>query len=106
MDEITVHELKQKLESGESFLLLDVRETFEYHISNIDGLLIPLDQLSVRIDEIEDKKNEEVVVMCRSGGRSAKACETLRKNGFTNVKNLKGGVNEWAKEIDPSLPVY
>ena len=106
MEEITVYELKQKRESGEEFLLLDVREPFEYEISNIDGQLIPLDQLSERMDELSGYEDKEIVIMCRSGGRSARACEMLSRNGFQNVKNLKGGVNDWAREIDPTLPVY
>ncbi|MEX0770294.1 MAG: rhodanese-like domain-containing protein [Balneolaceae bacterium] len=106
MEEITVQELNRKKLNDESFFLLDVREPFEYQISNIEGTLIPLDQLSGRLDEIEDKKNEEVIVMCRSGSRSAKATKFLQEKGFSNVKNLKGGVNEWAREIDSGLPVY
>lgn len=106
MEEITVQQLNRKKLNDESFFLLDVREPFEYQISNIEGTLIPLDQLSGRLDEIEDKKDEEVIVMCRSGSRSAKATKLLQEKGFSNVKNLKGGVNEWAREIDSSLPVY
>lgn len=106
MEEITVQELNRKKLNDESFFLLDVREPFEYQISNIEGTLIPIDQLSGRLDEIEDKQNEEVIVMCRSGSRSAKATKLLQEKGFSNVKNLKGGVNEWAREIDSSLPVY
>jgi len=106
MNEITVQELKDKLDKEEHFFLLDVREQFEYHISNIDGELIPLDQLPEKIEELEDKKDEEVIVMCRSGNRSAKACKFLSEKGFSEVKNLKGGINAWAREIDPSLPVY
>lgn len=104
MKEIDVHELKKKIDKGDEFMLLDVREEFEYNISNIDGTLIPLDQLPDRLDEIDTDK--EIIVMCRSGGRSAKACELLSKNGAQNIFNLKGGVNAWAKEIDTSLPVY
>ncbi len=104
MKELTVQELKQKKDNNEVFTLLDVREEFEFHISNIDGQLIPLDQLPDRLDELD--KDKEVIVMCRTGGRSAKACELLSENGFENVSNLKGGVNAWAKEIDTSLPVY
>lgn len=104
MKEITVQELKVKKDNNEDFTLLDVREPHEYHISNIGGKLIPLDQLPEKIDELN--QNEEIVIMCRSGARSAKACELLSDKGFTNVTNLKGGVNEWAKEIDTSLPVY
>lgn len=106
MKEITVQELKKKFDEDESFFLLDVREQFEYQISNIDGELVPLDLLPEKLDEIKDKKDEEVIVMCRSGGRSARACELLSKHGFSDVKNLKGGINAWAREIDPSLPVY
>lgn len=104
MKEISVEELKEKKDKNENFTLLDVRETHEYYISNIGGLLVPLDQLQKRLDDLD--KHEEIIVMCRSGGRSAKACELLSENGFTNVSNLKGGINQWAKSIDSSLPVY
>jgi len=106
MEEITVQELKEKKENNDSFLLLDVRENFEFHITNLNGTLIPLDQLPDRITELEDKKDQEIIIMCRSGNRSAKAQKLLLDNGFSNVKNLKGGINQWAREIDPSMPVY
>ncbi len=105
MKEVTVQELKEKKESNEDFFLLDVREDVEYLVSNLDGEHIPLGQLENRIKEIEDKKNEEVIVMCRSGGRSSKAVSYLENNGFENVANLKGGMKAWASEIDPSVPV-
>ena len=105
MEEITVEELQQKMEFKEVFVI-DVREPFEYNISNIDGKLIPLNKLKSRLDEIEEHKESEVVVMCRTGGRSAEATKFLESKGFENVKNLKGGINEWAKKIDQSLPVY
>ena len=104
MKEITVHELKEKKEKGEKFTLLDVREKFEYQISNLNGTLIPLQQLKDRLDKLD--KDKEIVVMCRSGSRSLTACHTLRENGFENVVNLKGGVNAWAREIDSSMPIY
>lgn len=106
MKEITVNEMKEKKENKEPFFLLDVRENFEYQIANLNGTLIPLDELPSRLNELEDKKNDEVIVMCRSGARSANACRFLLDKGFTNVKNLKGGINQWAREIDTSLPVY
>jgi len=106
MEEITVQSLKEMKDQNESFFLLDVREHFEYQISNIDGTLIPLKELPDRLSEIEGYKESEVIVMCRSGGRSAEACKFLKNKGFSNVKNLKGGINEWAREIDSSLPVY
>jgi rhodanese-related sulfurtransferase len=105
MKETTVEELKQKQDANREFTLLDVREPHEVHISKIDNsTLIPLDELPGRLDELD--KNKEIVVMCRSGARSAKACGLLQNKGFANVSNLKGGVNEWAKKIDNSLPVY
>lgn len=106
MKEITVEELKKKIDQKESFLLLDVRDPFEAHISYIDtdSTLIPLDDLNGRIQELDQSR--EIIVMCRSGNRSGKACEILEKNGFSNVTNLKGGINEWAVKIDPSLAQY
>jgi len=106
MEEITVLQLKEMQEANKEFVLLDVREIFEYEFANLGGELVPLDQLPDRLNEIEQYKEKEMIVMCRSGSRSARACEYLSRNGFTNVKNLKGGINDWAREIDPSLPVY
>ncbi|MCW9706864.1 rhodanese-like domain-containing protein [Fodinibius salsisoli] len=109
MEEITVEQLKQKIDDQEGTFVLDVREPFEKYQSDINydqSTLIPLGELASRIDEIEDKKDKEIVCMCRSGGRSAEACKILGTNGFSNVKNLKGGINEWARKIDTSLPVY
>ncbi|MEQ9308305.1 MAG: rhodanese-like domain-containing protein [Balneolaceae bacterium] len=105
MKEITVEELKTKKENGEDFFLLDVREMTEYLVSNLDGEHIPLGELDARLSEIEDRKDAEVVVMCRSGGRSGKACQYLSAKGFSNVSNLKGGITAWSKQIDPSIPV-
>lgn len=109
MDEITVQELKKKLDAGEPVFILDVREPFEQYQSALDHeavTLIPLGELPDRLDEISSKKSSEVVCMCRSGGRSARACKLLEQKGFEDVKNLKGGINRWAKDIDPSLPMY
>lgn len=109
MKEITVQEFKEKIESGEDVYLLDVREPFEQYQSKIEynnSTLIPVDQLAGRLNEIEADKDAEIVCMCRSGGRSAQACELLEKEGYKNIKNLKGGINQWAKDIDTSLPVY
>lgn len=105
MNEITVQELKEKKESGDDFFLLDVREGFEYMVSNLDGENIPLGDLPSRVDEVKNYKDSEVVVMCRSGGRSGKALEFLEKEGFSNVQNLKGGITAWSKEIDTSMAV-
>ena len=86
-----------------------MREPFEQYQSKIEyenSTLIPVGELSGRINELESHKGEEIVCLCRSGARSAHACQMLEKEGFENVKNLKGGINKWAKEIDNSLPVY
>lgn len=106
MKEITVSELKQKIDNNESFTFLDVRDSFEANISNIDieSVQIPLDNLKEQVEKLDQQS--EIVVMCRSGSRSETACELLEEAGFANVANLKGGINEWARKIDPNLPVY
>lgn len=109
MQEITVQELKRKIDNNEDVFVLDVREPFEQYQSKLDyekSKLIPVGELGSRIEEIESHKNSEIVCLCRSGGRSARACQLLEREGFENVKNLKGGINDWAREIDNSLPVY
>ena len=109
MQEITVQELKNKIDNSENVFILDVREPFEQYQSKLDyddTTLIPVGELRDRMDEIESHKDREIVCLCRSGARSAQACKMLEKEGFKNVKNLKGGINKWAQEIDNSLPVY
>lgn len=109
MEEITVQQLKEKIDDNEGVFLLDVREPFEQYQSKIDyenSTLISVDELAGRLDEIEEHKDDDVVCMCRSGSRSAKAAALLTQEGFNHVKNLKGGINQWAREIDDSLPVY
>ncbi|MDZ7805988.1 MAG: rhodanese-like domain-containing protein [Gracilimonas sp.] len=105
MKMITVQDLKQKKENGDSFFLLDVRDYHEYLVSNVDGYHIPYDNLENRLDEITDYKEAELIVMCRSGNTSLDACKKLIEAGFKNVYSLKGGMKRWADEIDPSLPV-
>jgi rhodanese-related sulfurtransferase len=104
MQEITVQELKEKMDSGEDFQLIDVREDFEYETSNIGGLLIPLGGILIEADKIN--RDKPVVVMCRSGKRSAAAIMQLEQKGYTNLSNLQGGILAWAEEIDPSITVY
>ncbi|MFO8098966.1 MAG: molybdopterin-synthase adenylyltransferase MoeB [Salinibacter sp.] len=104
--EISVHDLKQRRDAGDAPFVLDVREPYEADIASIDAdQLIPVDQLQDRLDELEADPDEEIVVHCRSGGRSAKATEFLRKKGY-NASNLAGGVLAWSDEIDPDLPQY
>ena len=104
-DDITVQELKQKLDAGEDFFLLDVREPFEREICKLhDNLTIPLNQLSEKLNQLSTA--DEIVIYCRSGARSLKALNFLREVGFTRLKNLKGGIIAWANDIDPNMPIY
>ena len=104
MKEISVQELKEKIDNGEDFQLVDVREDFEYEMSNLGGVLIPLGGILIETEKIE--KDKPVVVMCRSGKRSAVAIMQLEKQGFTNLYNLIGGITAWSQEIDPTMQVY
>lgn len=105
MKEITVQELKAMQDSGEDFQLLDVREPHEYDIANLQGELIPLQQVPEAGDKIA--RDKKVVVHCRSGARSAQAIKYLEdKHGLDNLYNLKGGILAWAKEIDTEMAQY
>ena len=105
MKEITVQELKELLDKHEDFQLVDVREDFEYEVSNLGGTLIPLGGILIEADQIA--KDKPVVVMCRSGRRSAAAIMQLEQQlGFNNLSNLQGGILAWAEEIDPGMQVY
>jgi molybdopterin/thiamine biosynthesis adenylyltransferase/rhodanese-related sulfurtransferase len=102
--DIEASELAERLKEN-NVVLLDVREPHELQISHLEGAkLIPLGQLAARLSELNSA--EEMVVFCKSGTRSARALELLISAGFRKVKNLKGGINAWAKEVDPSLPIY
>lgn len=105
MADITVTELKERMDKGEDLILIDVREPHEYELSNLNGRLIPLGTVPAMLDELSDLKNEEVIIHCKAGGRSGQAAAFLRQQGFTNVRNLLGGILEWKNKIDPSLPV-
>jgi adenylyltransferase/sulfurtransferase len=102
--EIQVEELKRRLDAKEDIFVLDVRETHEYQICNLHGHLIPLGDLPKRVHELDS--SSEIVVHCKSGARSAKAVDFLRKAGFKRVSNLTGGILAWADRIDTSLPKY
>lgn len=95
MNDITVSELKTRLDAGEKINLFDVREPYEYEEFNIGGKLIPLGELPFKLDELAHLKDEEVIVHCRSGARSNNAKLFLIESGFTNVRNMLGGVIAW-----------
>ena len=102
--QITVQELKQRRDAGEDLFVLDVREPYEYQIANIGGTLIPQNEVPQRLAEID--RNREIVVQCRSGGRSQRVAEFLAQQGYPNVKNLAGGILAWADAIDPTITKY
>ncbi len=95
MEDITVEELKQRMEANENLHIVDVREEYEFDEFNIGAQLIPWGELPDRISEIEHLKNEEVIVHCRSGARSGRAKDYLTSLGFTKVRNLIGGMIAW-----------
>ena len=100
MDNITVEELKKRLDAGEKLNIVDVREPHEKADFDIGGVLIPLGQIqSMQIDEIEDLKDKEVILYCRSGNRSGQACMFLDAMGFKNTRNLMGGMLAWQEKI-------
>lgn len=92
MEDITVSELKERLDKGESLNFLDVREPWEYEEDNLGAKLIPLGELPSRMGEIEDWKDQELIVHCRSGARSGNAKAYLSQNGFSKVRNVEGGI--------------
>jgi adenylyltransferase/sulfurtransferase len=103
--EIEVTELKAKQDRGDKFVLVDVREPHEYQIARIPGsVLIPLGELPKRLNELNPA--DEIVMHCKMGGRSAKACDLLKQNGFTKVINVKGGITAWSDKVDPTVPKY
>src|SRR5688572_415692 len=104
MKEITPSELKKMMDNKEDFQLIDVREEYEVEIANMDRELIPMADIMDNIDKIT--KAKKVVVNCRSRKRSGAVVQTLEKEGFKNVVNLKGGILAWTDEIDPSLTKY
>jgi adenylyltransferase/sulfurtransferase len=102
--QITVKELKHRMDAGEDVYILDVREPFEYQIANLGGKLIPQNDVPQRLAEID--RNREIIVQCKSGGRSQRIAELLKQNGYERVSNLAGGILAWSNEIDPSMKKY
>lgn len=93
--DISIDELKAKLDSGSNNIVIDVRETWEYEEFNINADNIPLGELSNAIDKYEDNKEDEIILHCKSGGRSGVAQQLMIEAGFKNVKNLTGGMLAW-----------
>lgn len=100
MQQITVEELKHRADAGETLNVIDVREPQEYAEFNIGGKLIPLGNImGMQIDELEDLKNDELIIHCKAGSRSMQACMMLETMGFTNVVNVAGGVLAWQEKF-------
>lgn len=105
MSEITPQELKARLDSNDRPLLLDVRDDWETKLCRLENSVhIPTSEISVRTEELNP--DDEIVVYCHAGVRSAAVAQYLRQIGFKNVKNLLGGLDYWARSIDPSMPRY
>ena len=104
LPEITPRDLKTRLDRGDELFILDVRETHEYQICNLNGHLIPLGELARRVHELDSSR--EIVAHCRTGKRSGDAVDFLRKAGFKKIWNLKGGILAWSDEVDPTVPKY
>lgn len=95
MEDITIEELKERMDNNEALYIIDVREEHEFDEFNIGAQLIPLGELPERLDEIEVDKDAEIIVHCRSGARSGRAKEYLSSEGYSNVRNLIGGMLAW-----------
>lgn len=105
--EIDCRQLKARLDAADDLLLLDCRETDEHAVVNIaTAQLLPMSQMMDRAGELEPHRERAIVVHCHLGGRSLRVTEWLRANGFAQAQSLAGGIDQWAVEIDPSLPRY
>ena len=105
VSEITPRELKARLERSERPLLLDVRQDWETRLCRLDNAVhIPIEEIELRVEELDP--NDEIVVYCHQGVRSAAVAEYLRSLGFKDVKNLAGGLDAWARTVDPGMRRY
>jgi adenylyltransferase/sulfurtransferase len=102
--QLSVKELKRRMDAGEDVYIIDVREPFEYQIAQIGGKLIPQNDVPNRLAEID--RDREVIVQCKSGGRSQRIAELLKQAGYPRVVNLAGGILAWSDEIDPKVQKY
>lgn len=105
--EINVQAVKAMLDAKSDFLLLDCRTPAEHATANIpNSILIPMNDIPARINELEPHRESLIVVHCHHGGRSLRVTEWLLAQGFTNVQNMTGGIDAWSEQIDPSVPKY
>lgn len=105
--QIGVHELSERLRAGERLCLVDVRQPWEHEIAALPGsVLIPLDELAQRADEVEPPAGATVVAYCHHGMRSLSAAVILTRAGHAGVVSLRGGIDAWSREIDSTVPRY
>ncbi len=105
--EIDVRQVKQMLDAGDDFLLLDCREPDEHQLVNIPAAkLIPMNEIPGRLNELSEHRNKRLVVHCHFGGRSLQVVEWLRAQGFSQSQNMTGGIDAWSVHVDPALPRY
>jgi rhodanese-related sulfurtransferase len=99
--------VKARLDAGDDFLFLDVREQDEFEVAAVEGsTLIPMSEIQERFGELEPHKEKDIVVMCHHGGRSMQVTMWLAQQGFTGVKNMTGGIDVWAQTVDSSIKRY
>ena len=105
--EISVRETKALIESGVPMILVDCREPNEHSLCQIEGaILIPMDTIAERVGELEEYRNERIVIHCHHGGRSLRVVNWLRNHGFDTAQNMTGGIDVWSQEVDPEVPRY
>lgn len=105
MSDISVQELKERLDAGTAPKIIDVRETYEYETGHIAAENIPMGEVPGRLSELSLHKDAELVICCRSGGRSGNITNFLKAQGFTQVRNLSGGMLAWQAQIDRTFKV-
>ncbi len=105
--ETTCQHVKARLDAGDDFVLLDCRETDEHQLVHIAAAkLLPMSELMVRVAELEEHRDRNVIVHCHHGGRSARVTTWLRQQGFASVQNMTGGIDAWSQKIDSAVPRY
>lgn len=105
--EISALELKDKLDNGDTPVILDIRESHELNIAKLDNTLhIPMGEVANRLSELEKFKDQEIIVYCRTGARSARCTDFLQSNGFLKALNLTGGIHAWSDDVDPEVMKY
>lgn len=105
--EIGCGAVAEKLAAGESFLLLDCRERDEHALARIEpAMLLPMSEIQERVNELDEHRDSEIVVLCHHGGRSLKVAMWLRGQGFAQARSMAGGIDRWGTEVDPNIPRY